>query len=332
MNKDIDNLLARYFSGIASEQDMQGLEEWMANSPENQFYFDELTSLYTKLGVAGNAIPGPDTKSAKEKFMAYISTPKVTHPTRVSDTRHKRFYWNRMLQVASVAIICMLSFSVWKTYFSDHEVVLATQTTSKLEVLSDQTVVNLSKNSKISYSSSFAKNNKFVRLVGEANFKTGHSGNGRLQVQANETFIEDIGTVFTVSAYPDSNYISVRVSKGQVHFYTKTNDGLKINASETGIYNKQSKTFKVLARKLDSLGTGSMHVDFQAIVLKDALDIISNAYKVNIKTSDKSISNRKITVNFDGEDVNKVLQIIAETLDLKLEKGDKGYQLSNKKN
>ena len=87
----------------------------------------------------------------------------------------------------------------------------------------------------------------------------------------------------------------------------------------------------MLAQKLDSLETGSMHVDFQAIVLRDALDIISNAYKVNIKTADKSIGNRKITVNFDGEDVNIVLQIIAETLDLQLEKGNNGYLLINKK-
>jgi transmembrane sensor len=332
MKNDIDNLLARYFGGVASERDMQELEEWISFSPDHQLYFDELTSLYAKMVVSDAPVPIPHTKKAKERFLAYISVQKESKQTQGHEIKHIPFYKIRMFQAAGIALFFMLSFSFWKLVLSDREMILATQMTSKQEVLSDQTQVDLSNNSKITYRSTFAKNNKIILLEGEANFKVGHSGKGRLQVIANETFIDDIGTVFEVTAYPDSNYVSVKVSTGQVHFYTKSNDGLKISAGETGIYYKHTKTFKVLAQKLDSLEIGSMHVDFQAIVLRDALDIISNAYKVNIKTSDESIGNRKITVNFDGEDVNIVLQIIAETLDLKLEKRNTGYLLINKKN
>jgi len=331
MKNDIDNLLARYFGGNASERDMQELEDWISCSPDHQVYFDELTSLYAKLVVTDETVPIPHTEKAKERFMAYISVKKEGNPAQEHKMEHIPFYRSRIFQAAGIALFFMLSFSVWKLVLSDHEMILATQMTSKQKVLSDQTQVDLSKNSRITYRSTFAKKNKIIQLEGEANFKVGHAGKGKLQVIANETFIDDIGTVFEVTAYPDSNYVSVKVSNGQVHFYTKSNDGLKISAGETGIYYKQTKTFKVLAQKLDSLETGSMHVDFQAIVLRDALDIISNAYKVNIKTADKSIGNRKITVNFDGEDVNIVLQIIAETLDLQLEKGNNGYLLINKK-
>ena len=331
MKNEIDNLLARYFGGIASDRDMQEMEQWISTSADHQMYFDELTSLYAKLGVADTEMPLPHTEMAKEKFMAYISAQKESSPKQVLEIKRIPFYRSRMFQAASIALFIMVSFSFWKLVLSDREMILATQMDSKQKVLSDQTRIDLSKNSKIIYRSTFAKRNKVIQLEGEANFNVGHLGKGSLQVVASETFIDDIGTVFEVTAYPDSNYVSVKVSKGLVHFYTKSNDGLKISAGETGIYYKQSKTFKVLAQKLDSLETGSMHVDFQAIVLKDALDIISNAYKVNIKTANRSIENRRITVNFDGEDVNIVLQIIAETLDLKLEKGTNGYLLSNKK-
>ena len=331
MKNEIDNLLARYFGGIASDRDMQEMEQWISTSADHQLYFDELTSLYAKLGVADTEMPLPHTEMAKAKFLAYISVQKESSPKQVLEIKHIPFYRSRMFQAASIALFIMVSFSFWKLVLSDREMILATQMNSKQKVLSDQTRIDLSRNSKIIYRSTFAKNNKVIQLEGEANFNVGHLGKGSLQVVASETFIDDIGTVFEVTAYPDSNYVSVKVSKGLVHFYTKSNDGLKISAGETGIYYKQSKTFKVLAQKLDSLETGSMHVDFQAIVLKDALDIISNAYKVNIKTANRSIENRRITVNFDGEDVNIVLQIIAETLDLKLEKGTNGYLLSNKK-
>jgi len=331
MKKDIDNLLARYFGGNSSEEDMDSLEHWISTSTENQLYFDQMTSLYGKLGGTGT-IPKLHTDRAKESFMAYITSQKGKEQAPVYTLQTQPFYKKWSFQAASITLFILLSVSGWKLFLSDHEMVLATRMNPKLEVLPDQTEVSLSKNSKITYSSRYSKNTKILKLTGEATFKVGHAGKGKLQVIANETVIEDIGTTFTVSDYPENNYISVKVREGEVHFYTKDNNGLRIFANETGVYNKETKTFKVIAQKLDTLKTGSMHVEFQAMALKDAIDIISNAYQVDIQLSDKSIEKRKITVNFDGEDVNIVLQIIAQTLDLDLIKGKNGYVLSNKKN
>jgi len=330
MKKDTDNLLARYFGGYATAQDMQELERWISLSDDNQIYFDQLTDLYAKLGSSDTNMPVPNTDRAKKTFMAYILKQK---DSQKSDAKVRKipFYNNWMFRAVGILVFVLLSFSVWKTYFSEYEMVLATQTDIKQDVLPDQTQVKLSKNSKISYSSNFGKKTKIIHLEGEAKFIVGHRGRGTLQISANETFIEDIGTTFDVTAYPESNYISVKVREGEVRFYTKKNKGITLHANETGVYNKETKLFKVLAQKLDKRIAGSMHVEFQDMVLKDAIEIITNAYNVNIELTEKSIGNRKITVNFDGEDVNVVLQIIAETLDLNLKKEANGYLLSNKK-
>jgi len=331
MKNDIDILLARYFGGNTSEEDMQRLEQWISASTENQQSFDEMTSLYAKLGSTEPPMPTPDTKKAKATFMAYIASQEDKKAT-VFKIQSTPFYKSRLFQAACITLFIVMSFTGWKLFISEHDMVLATQMDLIQKVLPDQTDISLSKNSKITYSSRYSKRNKIIRLQGEATFKVGHAGKGKLQVMASETFIEDIGTVFAVTDYPESNYISVKVREGEVHFYTKDNNGLVIASNETGVYNKKTRTFKVIAQKLDTLKSGSMHVEFQAMALKDAIDIISNAYKVDIKLSDKSVEERKITVNFDGEDVNLVLQIITQTLDLNLEKGAKGYTLSNKKN
>lgn len=325
--KQIDNLLASYFGGTASEIDKLSLEKWIAESAENQQYFDQMTKLYEQLGLQSKQVPTPNTAAAKKAFMAHITEQNKAKP--VFKIKPKPFYSSWMFQAASVAVIAILSFSVWKLYFSEHEMVVSTQMTVKEQVLSDQTQIKLSENSKITYSSNFAKSNKDIKLEGEASFKVGHSGIGTLKIQADETFIEDIGTIFAVTAYPDSTYINVKVREGQVHFYTKTNKGLIINANEAGVYNKKTKTFNVLAKKLDSLA-GTMRIDFQAIALSNAVEIISNAYNVDIQLAKKSLGNKRITVNFDGEDVNIVLQIMTETLNLNLQKGANGYMLSEK--
>lgn len=328
MKKDIDNLLARYFGGNATKTDMLDLENWISESSENQLYFDEMTNLYAKLGGNNFSVPEPNTEKAKKTFINYISKKNNNQSKTVYQLKSVSKNW--MFRAASITVFVVLSLSFWKLFLSEHEMVLATQQTLKQELLPDRTEVKLSQNSKITYSSNFAKSNKIIKLEGEANFTVGSAGKGKLQVVADETFIEDIGTIFAVTAYPDSNYINVKVREGQVHFYTKTDKGLIINANEAGAYNKKTKTFKILAQKLDSLAAGTMRVDFQAIALSNAIDIISNAYKVDIQLAKKSIGNKRITVNFDGEDVNVVLQIMAETLNLNLVKEANSYVLSEK--
>lgn len=332
MKKEIDNILARYFGGNASEKDMKELENWISLSEQNQHVFDKTTNLYEKLGNNQTNIPIVNSDVAKKKFLTYLSMQKDNKQLPDIEFKQKPFYKKWMFQAASIAILMILSVAGWKVFLSEHEMFIATQTNIKQEILPDQTLVKLSRNSKITYNSNFGKKNKRLILEGEAKFSVGHKGEGSLQIQANETYIEDIGTVFDVKAYPDSNFISVKVSSGEVRFYTKSNNGITLTSNETGIYNKQTKSFQVLAHKLNhKTAVGAMHIEFQGMLLKDAIDIINNAYKVNIIFSEKSLGLKRITVNFDGEDVNIVLQIIAETLNLNIKKEANDYELSNKK-
>jgi transmembrane sensor len=329
MKKNIDNLLARYFGGNSSEQDMQALEQWISMSAENQLYFDELTKLYAKMGNSEATMPKPNTERAKKSFMAYISMQGTTQPKQVIEFKHKPLYKRWMFQAASITLIFALSISAWLIY-SEHDVVLSTQMTLKEGTLSDQTQIKLSRNSKIIYSSKYGKKSRKIRLEGMAFFAVGHKGNGTLQINAGETFIEDIGTKFTVSAYPDSNKVSVNVREGKVHFYTARNEGLILSAKETGIYDKQTKEFSVIKPEVYPVTKYIKHIQFNGKNLHDAMDIIGKEYGVVIRFEQPAIGERKITVNFDGENVDMVLQIIAETLDLNVKKEANGYLISNK--
>ncbi|MDR3652648.1 MAG: FecR family protein [Paludibacter sp.] len=328
MKNNIDNLLARYFGGNASEQDMLALEQWISLSDENQLYFDELTNLYAKLGNSDTLAPKPNIERARKTFKAYISSKSSETSTQIIENRHYPFYRKWMFQAASILIILMLSVSVWLVN-SEHDVVFATQLTLKQSVLPDQTQIKLSKNSKIIYSSKYGKKSRKIRLEGKAYFAVGHKGTGSLQINADETFIEDIGTKFTVSAYPDSDKVSVNVNQGKVHFYTTSNRGLILTANETGIYNKSTKEFTVV--KPDTVVRNITHIQFNGVMLKSAMEIISKKYDVYIHFNQPDIAERKITVNFDGENIDMVLQVIAETLDLTVNKDANGYILSNSK-
>jgi len=329
MKKNTDNLLARYFGGNSSKQDMQALEQWISTSAENQLYFDELTKLYATLGTSDAIMPKPNTERAKKSFIAYMAM-QENNRQQISEIKHKPVFKRWMFTAASIALIFTLSFSVWLIY-SEHDVVLAAQATIKEGILPDQTQIKLSENSKIIYSSRYGKKSRKIRLEGQAFFSVGHKGNGVLQINADETFIEDIGTKFTISAYPDSDEVKVKVNEGKVHFYTQKNKGLVLTANETGIYDKQTKEFSVIEPEVYAVTKYIKHIQFNGKCLRDAMDIIAKEYNIKIRFKEPGIGERKITVNFDSENVDMVLRIIAETLDLTVEKDANGYLMSNNK-
>jgi ferric-dicitrate binding protein FerR (iron transport regulator) len=338
MKENIDNLLARYFGGNASDQDMQALDKWISLSAENQTYFDELTTLYAKLGGQESTAQKIDIERAKKSFMAYISMQQSTQAQQIIKDKHKPFYKHWIFQAASITLIFAASFTTWLIYNAEHDIVLATQTMLKQDTLPDQTEIKLSKNSKIVYSSKYGKKARKIRLEGKAFFAVGHKGNGTLQINADETFIEDIGTKFTVSAYPDSAKICVSLHEGKVHFYTTSNKGLFLSANEIGVYNKQTKQFSVVKLQKDSTTAKEArhvqikHIQFNGKALRDVMTTIGKEYGIVIRFDQPSIGERKITVNFDGENVDMVLQVIAETLDLNVKKEANGYVISNNKN
>jgi transmembrane sensor len=327
METNHDILLARYFGGNASEKDINALEQWIAGSPEHQTEFESMTKLYAQMGgVALADMPTPNAKRSKATFRAHMNSQPakeiIPQPPVAKSIPFRRW----MMVAASVIVVAVLSVMVWKTpVITDKDVIVATQQNHRQATLPDETQIQMSENSKIIYSANFAKGKKTLSLEGEASFDVGHKGEGQLQVNAGETIIEDIGTVFNVKAYPDSNYIKVKVTTGQVHFYTKTNKGLVISANETGVFDKTTKQFRLLVPSVDSLAKTGMHVQFQGMVMKEVAEIISKAYKVNIRFAQASIGDRQITVDFEGENLELVMQVIAETLEVAVEKDEKGY-------
>mgnify|MGYP003623844449 FL=1 len=67
MIRDIDNILAKYFSGEASAADLQQLDDLVAQSDANEFYFDEMTMLFEKTAMVSPS-HRPDTSGALSKF------------------------------------------------------------------------------------------------------------------------------------------------------------------------------------------------------------------------------------------------------------------------
>ncbi|HET9569823.1 MAG TPA: FecR family protein [Bacteroidales bacterium] len=338
MKKNMDELLARYFGGNASLQDMELLEQWLSAHPDNQKQFDELTVLYQKTGCPEAEIPSPNTVEAKASFIAYMNRAELKIP----------FYKTWMFQAASILILMALSVSIWYFKYSVKDVMLATTSNRLEKVLPDGTRLFLSENSQATYRSDFGKKDRIVHLKGKATIHAGHQGHGRLQIKTDRLIIEDIGTIFTISAYPDSPNVVVSVKEGQVNLFTEKRRRILLRTNEVCRYNKKEETFRSsILEKVQPSNVSNLppvlplvpmvqtknvvvkhyYYEFESKYLYDVVETISKEYSVNIEVESPEIGMQEITVHFDHERLEVILEVIAETMNLKVKKIADGYRL-----
>lgn len=334
VSKHIDQLITRFLSGEASNRERLLLENWLTESDANRKYFDQIKFIYDK---ASSVYPEIDFNvdkawgdvKGKMKF-----TPRV-------DIKTQKSQWDWLRVAASLAAIIGLSAII---YLSVHEktsitstanvsaVTIASKDSSINQKLPDNTQVYLNKKSKLSYKPDYGKKNREVQLVGEAYFNATHSADKPLTVKAENTFIKDIGTAFNIKAYPNEDLIEVYVEAGKVIFYSQSDSGLTLVKGDVGVFNKKTSTFsKKRNVEANILSYKTKSFTFINARLQDVIRQLNSVYAPQISLKNKEIEDCTITVTFDDESIENVVNIIAETLDLKLSKTSEGFMFDGVK-
>lgn len=315
MNEVVDILLARYFGGEASKEELDELDLWLAESRENELYFEQMTFLYEKLIPIPVSFV-PDLEQAQVDFKAYInkSREKYKKPT----LRLTPFF-------RAIAASILLIVSVSSLYFifqkpAIEQIHIASNDTEVTYTLFEDVEVLLSPESQIVYKS--AESNE-VELKGKATFTVNSHHNKELLVLAGDTYIKDIGTVFTVTANSQNEPIIVEVSEGEVLFFTNENTGIHIKQYEKGVYNPLTKEFSIVANEKIS-----EEIVFNEVSLKQVISVLEYQYGVNILAEVGLLDEMQVSATFDGnESIDTILTIIAETLSARLIKNGNTFTI-----
>jgi ferric-dicitrate binding protein FerR (iron transport regulator) len=317
MNEEIEHILARYFSGEATEKELHALDIWLSESDENEKQFHQFSLLYQYVGQIGET-PAIDTDRALTQFKNYIH--EKQHNNRKSSFNISNIW--RM--AAAIAILVIGTFTVF--YFvnpSSNTVQFIVAETSKNITLFENMEVTLFPGTEIIHHKQ-SKNE--VQLKGKATFNIDSETASGIIVQAGETFIKDIGTVFTVNATMPDISISVEVTEGEVWFYTETNSGVYVNAGESAVYDVLTKQFMMIEIVETLRATSLREIIFQNTPFHDAIDLIKTRYGVDIVISTNELNEVLLNASFDNnEPVEYVLEIITATISAQLSKKNNTY-------
>jgi transmembrane sensor len=330
-------LLDRYLSGEASPDECQRVEAWLADDPERWAQLAALREAIAKAALSESAL-----EEAKAEVWARlerdiggeggVSGREGKRPPRRRGREFALSSGRPWFTLAAALILAVLGGTAlgvlvfrWRPSPAPAEAMRIASTPRGQRAmfrLPDGTQVVLGVASVLRYPREFRAGSREVSLEGEAYFEVVHDERRPFVVRAGDLVAKDLGTEFTVRAYPEDAGARVVVREGKV--------AIRAAAAATG------GTERVVAPgQLGRLGGGGEPTVEQADTavyfawtegrmvfantpLREAVRQIERWRDVEIRLSPAEIGERRFTTSFGDESTSAILQVIGTGLRLEV--------------
>ncbi len=309
----IEDLIASYLTGEASAEETAFVEEWTNRDERNRRYFEDLKLIFKRAASVPIAEPF-DTDKAWEKLREKLSQKKQGRTLLFNPPSHYKLYWRIAAGILVLLTVGIFTYNYFKERPAESLELVAGQNT-EADTLPDGSAVFLNRRTKVEYSYNTKRHFHRAKLRGEAYFNINHNDGQTFVVEADGTFIKDIGTSFNVKAYPDSSTVEVVVEEGEVMFYAEGNPGIYLRKNGKGIYNKITKTFTTAEPERNVTAYKTKFFSFSNDSLASVVETLNDVYDAKIRIGE-NLKGCRLTVSFNDEDIDEISNIIAETLGL----------------
>lgn len=195
-------------------------------------------------------------------------------------------------------------------------------------VLPDGTQIRLNAGAKLSYSSNFASENiRQVTLSGEAFFEVAKNPEKPFVIDAGQSEVKVLGTVFNVKTRQGNNAV-VAVQEGKVSFKGKEQtEGIILIANEVGVLAKDGNVRRIDQPSQNYFSWFNHFLEFDNMPLPQVVEQLKAIFDTEIELSNPNLKNKYFTAYMKGKSADEVMNQLALSLELKLEKIDGKYFL-----
>lgn len=310
-------LLARYFEGIASEDEVKEIHQWCDESEENRRVFSEIKEIWL---VSGNVHKNvePDVNSAWRNV-----DNKIDRIEKTKQKNNRNLFWY-LPRVAAVFVIGFVLYFMHSVN-SKSDLVFVKHNSSeakKVVKLPDGSEVTLNKNTLLEYVKNFEGGSRLVKLDGEAFFDVTKDPDKPFIIKSLKSRIKVLGTSFNYNASSSLKKNSVIVTSGKVEFSNiEGNKSVKLTKGEQGELNLIKGTLeKSLNKNKNYLSWKSDIMVFENDTLEDVIRILENYYNIKFEFVNPENKSIKLSVKFENQKLEDVLKILEFTLNLTFQK------------
>lgn len=311
-------LLARYFSGECTPEEVTELETWRDSSAENTETLFRWQMVWIDTGTLIEPAPiqNLDLETAFAKVKARkkeLETPKT-----------QNHWW----KLAAAAVILISIGFLGRLFLNQEEMLheLALSENKSVE-LQDGSFITLKSGSELSYSSEFGEEERKLELKGEAFFEVAHNPEKPFTVSAGALKVTVLGTSFNIKMLDQGYEVAVKTGRVQMEVGDRKTI---LTAGEKGIFdseNQQIENTAVASNGLDIFWKTN-RLEFQGESLKEVVNAVADAYRVEISIANDQAAQCRFSGVFEGENIQQVLEVIALSQNLTLSQSNNTYLLS----
>jgi len=302
----------KYLLGEASADESREAELWISASDDNRKYFTGLKLIWDESRhVAANS--NPDEDAAWSRLHNRIIKTNEQAIPQIKPAA--RFGWLRI--AASILVICISTYFIYDRFFGVSTVSNDTAA-ALMQTLPDGSAVTLNSHSRLTYPNHFRGDQRLVQLSGEGFFNITHDKTKPFIIKIKTVTVSVVGTSFNVKNV--NNKTEVIVATGIVKVNVNGTQALlhpgeKVTAVEKAagmvVQRNQGSLYNYyITRSLVCDGTP----------LYELIDKMNQVYGTHIKIEGSQVRNLPITATFKGQTPDQILNIVAETFKIKVER------------
>ena len=317
-NVDFEKI-ARY---LAEEMERDELREFRQELSQNLNLKAEVEMIEKVWGNFKPSSPGTynaevDTNSAWEKL-----SDRLEEEGLIPLQKNISIGFPGWLKIAaSVLLFVSLGMAAWFIAGIRSDVQLLTLSTDDADItliqkLNDGSVVYMASNTAISFPKEFEKQQRKIRLSGEAFFDVSHNPEQPFFVETSLAGIEVLGTSFNIREL-DVNSMEIFVETGKVKvnikdmestiFFLEQGELLKI---------KNGRVEKSYAADIYNTAWRKNHMQFKDETLENILSVLNKNFPTQMMIEHPELNQRKLTVTFYNTSPEVIGELIAISLDI----------------
>ena len=310
----MDELLVKYLADEATPPEQELVEEWISSSEANRHYFQHFQLIWgesRQLAVTTSI----DENKAWQKFQRRVKKEEARKSPGLFG------WWRIAAGILIIVGITWFTSSILNKETTEPEILsIASVNEVKKDTLPDGSVATLNKHSVLTYPSSFKGKTRKVKLEGEAFFNVKANKEKPFIIDVNDVQVKVVGTSFNVKS--NNGVTEVIVETGIVQV-TKDGQMIELQAGERISLGQTDTvaTKQVSGDKLYNYYVSKIFVCDNTPLWK-LVEKLNEAYGANIRIAREELRKLPLTVTFDEESLDTILNIISQTLMIKVSRND----------
>ena len=341
-----DDSFVRFLKGNASEEEIKQWTAWMQESAKNEQLINKAKVLLNK-GI--QTVPKPDSDLELERLMERIDSEHRYKPLQEIKRKHNKMVWATM--AAAAGILLLVGFLARHTLLQQNDGTESSRAASinyqLIETTPGQkTTVHYSDGSDIVMNANSQMrvperittvDTMRVWLEGEALFSITRKPKDESRtfiVHTPDGEVSVLGTEFSVNT--TDGYSRVVLKEGKVRINVQ--DSLKKKNMQ---YDMEPNEMALFSQDLDEIEVAQVNPEVYTSWASDSLvldntplaDLVKRiefTYDVEIKVNNKALLDKKLSGRFKNLNLSFILEGIAKTLDVDIEKREQTVYINEK--